>query len=180
MGDRNVSFGAQASRIRRFGGWIGRYHTPLALMISMVIVAGLVRQMRLLRTESVVVAPSFSAPLAPPPVEVPALERRSIDAARDLAWANDLVLVEVQVVAPGERRGKILDQFPLPGMHLHAGDVLTVTVSMGDADNRLPPDLRVNARTPLRMTEIPVDILQSRLARATARAAARQPTPEGD
>ncbi len=162
-----------ASRLRRVLAWVRRHRTLVALVASGSLAAGVWHAVRNVQSDVVAVAPTFGTPALGAASEMPMLARRSFQTARDLAWARDLVLTEAQVPAARERRGKILDQFPLPGMTVRPGDAVTVTVSLGESDVPLPDDPRGHAQVPLRLTVIPVDILTSRLARATARAAAR-------
>lgn len=153
--------------------WARRHRTLVALLASGGLASAVWLQLRDAESDVVAVAPTFGTPVLGAGVDLPILARRSFQSARDLAWARDLVLTEAQVPAGRERRGKILDQFPLPGMRLRPGDALTVTVSLGESDVPLPEDPRGHARVPLRLTVIPLEVLESRLARATARAAAR-------
>lgn len=118
------------------------------------------------------VYPAFSTPISSALIGVPRFVGGPNTLARDFAWRQALVLVEIEAAA-NESLGTVIDQFPLPQMLIRAGDTLTVTVSLGLAGEALPTDARVGGRVPLRLTPIGLATAAVRQTQIARRAGAR-------
>ncbi len=123
-------------------------------------------------TEPVPIYPALSTPVSGAKVAMPRLVGGPLKRARDFAWRQALVLVEVEAITRREL-GEVVDQLPLPEMLIRAGDTLTVTVSLGPAGGVLPQDPRVGSRVPLRLTPIGLATVAVRETQAAGRTGAR-------